>query len=375
MRKRTNLPFPWKEILLLLLSLLISFSILEVVLRIAAEHRGKSSKFFVQNYEFKMWDSLNKDGLRGPLVSSTSMRDKKSIFVIGDSFIYGVGTTEQQSIPALLSDLYYDEQSCGVSVFNLGRPGAGPTLYEQTADWYKQYKPDVVVVGIYMDNDIEDRDVFVKKSSDLVETDKNFIHSELLNSVKNLAKKYRKKFTYEDEECIAKKNTGIDVLSYNLPHTLEEAMCNELMNPHLLPRSRVGDNDEYYFHLAHTFSEGSVTKNNLLKIRDIFQDSNFVLLLIPSKYQVSTDYFDPMRELGFTFAQEKLVNRHLQDSIMEWARLHEIQTIDILPNMSRAEQESGIDFYYDYDDHLNVQGNQFVARILYEQLQDLFLCK
>lgn len=375
---RGKISILWKEVLLLTFSILLFLCLVEGTLQAIKHVRGKEATFYVKNIEFEMWVHWNEDGLRGQRVSPSSTSGHSTVFVIGDSFMYGVGVKEEQSIPILTEKMFDQQRLCDVSVFNLGRPGAGPILYAQTASWYQEYQPKVVFVGLYVDNDIESIEETNARKRELLDNIQRkqpfFSRLATVTLIKTAVTNLHAYFQPQNT-CPAQQKTGVNIPSFKLPAPLEKAMCDETMNPHLLPRGRVGDNNTYYEQLTRRFNEDATTKEKLLEVRNYFPKSTFILLLIPSKYQVSTNYFQAMRELGFVFEEEKVVDRRLQDSIIAWANHNNIETIDLLPLISEKEQSSGIRLYYHFDDHLNEQGTQFIANVLHNRLSNTDLCQ
>ena len=169
--------------------------------------------------------------------------------------------------------------------------------------------------------------------------------------------------------CKAIADTTVDVPSYNLPIELERLICDEQINPHLLPRGAVGDNTEYYKALAKQFETDSQTKDYILSVRDAFPDATFGIVLLPSKYQVSTKYFESMRKLGFTFTNDIPVDTALQAAIEQWAIEQDILYINPLAELQRREKEFDTRQYYLFDDHLTESGNRSIAYQLYNWMQ------
>ena len=140
-------------------------------------------------------------------------------------------------------------------------------------------------------------------------------------------------------------------------------MCKGVINPYLLQRTSVGDNDLYYLTLSELFDTIPDTKENILLVRDTYKDARFILLINPSKYQFNTTDFEILREIGFIFGKTP-VNKKIQDAIVAWADIEGIEHVDMLPPMERKNDR----FFHPIDDHYNGKGNALVSEILFNKL-------
>lgn len=169
----------------IVLFLLVTFTVLifsaEIFLRLIGEKTGFDlpAKEYVDNFEklkvysptpfftdsegvFKAnpdypWEDgkygdgiiINSDGFRSSEFSNTSGERGKILF-LGDSFVWGASARP-------LKNCFVDIiQSRGYLTFNAGIPGTGPTQYAYLAQKYLPlFKPDFVVVMLYLGNDIK----------------------------------------------------------------------------------------------------------------------------------------------------------------------------------------------------------------------------
>jgi hypothetical protein len=75
---------------------------------------------------------------------------------VGDSFVFGTGVAEYETLPFYLSAyLRYYRPQIPVEVVNLGRPGADTNTYVALSELGVQYEPDLVVLGFTVANDAE----------------------------------------------------------------------------------------------------------------------------------------------------------------------------------------------------------------------------
>ncbi|NTV30312.1 MAG: hypothetical protein HGA80_09550, partial [Candidatus Omnitrophica bacterium] len=95
--------------------------------------------------EFEYDAHLNRYGYRGRDFSMPKPAGVKRIFAVGDSFTFGVGSPDGQTIPALLeADL--NARGYPVEVVNAGIGGSSPVSnYVNLRDIHLKYQPDLVV--------------------------------------------------------------------------------------------------------------------------------------------------------------------------------------------------------------------------------------
>jgi hypothetical protein len=105
--------------------------------------------------EFDTRVSINREGLRGPEIGPKASGTLR-VLVLGDSFAFGVGAQGDETYPARLQEIL---RSRGIraEVLNAGAPGYG--VPDETAwfeRWGKPLAPDVVLVTVFIGNDLQD---------------------------------------------------------------------------------------------------------------------------------------------------------------------------------------------------------------------------
>jgi hypothetical protein len=82
--------------------------------------------------------------------------DVKRIVFMGDSFVFGTGVAEYETLPFYLSAyLRYYKPELTVEMVNLGWPGGNTQDYVQLCETGARYQPDLVVLGFTIANDAE----------------------------------------------------------------------------------------------------------------------------------------------------------------------------------------------------------------------------
>lgn len=96
--------------------------------------------------EFDVDARINSFGYRGKDFAKEKPKSVTRIFVVGDSFTFGVGSEDDQTIPALL-EKYLKRKGYNVEVVNAGAGHTSPiTHYINLRDIHLQYQPDIVLL-------------------------------------------------------------------------------------------------------------------------------------------------------------------------------------------------------------------------------------
>lgn len=123
--------------------------------RLAPGFRGE----ITNRVEFATGVAIDADGLRGPVTGPATGRRGPGavrILTLGDSFTFGVGAEQEESYPARLEAAL---AAAGIEarVQNAGVPGFG---VPDAAAWFEAHgarlEPDVVVLGVFVGNDLQD---------------------------------------------------------------------------------------------------------------------------------------------------------------------------------------------------------------------------
>lgn len=96
--------------------------------------------------EFDVIARINNFGFRGPDIKLEKQPGQKRIFVVGDSFVFGVGARDHETIPALLQQKL-DPDAKSIEIVNMGHGHYSPlTHYLRLRDEIPKLKPDLVVM-------------------------------------------------------------------------------------------------------------------------------------------------------------------------------------------------------------------------------------
>lgn len=342
----------WLNLGLVACGIFFAFVAIEVLGFFIPRNFGSGREINVDNEEFQYTAHLNSEKFRDEAFLKEKKPGVKRIFLIGDSFVFGSGVSDEHTLDKYLE---WELKAAGygeVEVWNLGLPDGNTRHYYQTARLFRKFLPDLVIVSLYVDNDIQQSGDGYWRSSTL-----DRIFANVGNFFKNLA--YERGWA----KCRSYWN-----LEYDLNNRYQKLACEGKINPALISRFAVGPNQKYYDLLTERFREDPFTGKYLLKIRELFGDVPFLLLIFPSKYQVSTRDFSLLRELGFPQGEKDLTSRGLQEAILAWAAENGVAAVDPLPVLRNASDQG---LYHPIDDHPTRTGNRVVARILAEKILSL----
>ncbi len=109
--------------------------------------------YFVSRHEFRTRISINSAGMRDKEYNVSRTEGKKRIIIIGDSFTSSFGVGDNDAFAKVMEE----KLLTGTEVLNFGVNGYGPAqeLLQLQIKAIK-YKPDLVVMVIYVGNDFDD---------------------------------------------------------------------------------------------------------------------------------------------------------------------------------------------------------------------------
>ena len=284
---------------------------------------------------------INSQGYRGKeLVSNPE--DHTRIWIVGDSFTFGVGVGNEFTYPAVLEKLLRDPAGKPVEVINAGVSGR----------WVDEYyldlkhrgialKPDIVLVGIYIRNDLDGPDA--RDHSWPRVDDQGLplaIHSKTIRiedgyEVRAIRKSRWKLPLFRDSHVAQLLYDGGKIID-------QQIRGRSVKNAHLYENSYAPE------------AADAIARVHLLLrgMRRLAEDNGaqFVVLLFPGRDQVYPGAYDALSDLDLEKPQREL--RAFLDR-------EEIDYLDLLPAL-RATSETPNLFFVD-DDHWDVAGHGVVA--------------
>ena len=137
------------NLLLFILSSTLALGILEIGLRQFTAfpiHGPKANRIPDEKLAYRLTPSLpgiDANGFRNP-----QTQKQVDLVAIGDSHTYGINVRTEDSWPYQLADL------TGMTVYNFGVSSYGSLQYHHLMDEAIKLKPQVIVIGLYLVNDI-----------------------------------------------------------------------------------------------------------------------------------------------------------------------------------------------------------------------------
>jgi lysophospholipase L1-like esterase len=306
---------------------------------------------------------MNSLGLRGRELGPKATGEQR-VMVIGDSFVWGYGVGDDDTIPALLEARLRGRDGAVVTVGNGGAPGYGTRQQPDVARRYAEsFAPDAVVCCIYLGNDfVDDCD-----SSDAVVCGYwmpgplgRFAQGSFRG---RLALRSRAAFWIEQQldrfaPFLAMDRSGVALSP------------DELEAQRVLPPPAQRQAGLFMDRREPTPDIDTVLdrcRRALLEVRDVAAPAPVVLVVIPAWVGVRDVEFErTLRQLGFDPAEfergvtaRRLCERALADGLA---------AVDLTPLLSRAEDER--DWQPDRW-HLTASGNARVAEWVAPVLEPL----
>ncbi len=253
------------SLFILLLSVALCFLLLEIYLLWQPLKANTQRDFQVHNLEYDYPIHLNSDFFRDEEFHLAKAPGTFRILLIGDSYAYGLGTPNENTFDKLLEQkLNANSPALHYEVYNVGIVGADPFEYYQLGQQFKDYHPDLVLVSFYVDNDIHEGSLrnrwkiikWKEKIQDIIST--SLWQKGYLSCMFSWIEPYRGK---------------VD------PDLFDKA-CMGVVNPHLLHRGDMPDQQAHYRSLSKLFQKDPFTQNSLMKLKKLFAK--------PITYQTAT---------------------------------------------------------------------------------------
>lgn len=342
-----------REITLVILSVFLTLVFLEFFLQNYNPNKLVNKTIESVHHEFSVKFKYNNFGFRDENFIKNSSKDK--IFFIGDSFVFGSAVNQQFTFDKIVEEKIYKSNLEKINIYNLGIPGGNISNYYYTLKKFKDFDPKSIFVFIYVDNDIKG-DFDTKHFFSVLN---NFLNkSSLLNIIKKLFQN-PEEYYFSDEH----------LNKFNLSEKYRNLFKLQRINYHLLSLKFRGNFHDYYKSLVQIFKNSKQDKEKIIQMKKIAAEinSDFHLVLIPSKYQVKKKYMElPAKEFGFEFNMNEVINDEIQNEIIFWAKKNKIQVIDLLKFLLKNKNEN----YHIIDDHFNTKGNQLAGEILFDIIYD-----
>ena len=339
-----------KEILILFISIFFSIFLVEVFLSNFMSSKLKNTVINFKATEFEAQYIYNNFGFRDENFQKEK-KDEYRVFFIGDSFVHGSAVDSFHTFDKII-EAELENNSEKINIFNLGIPGTSLSSYLKTLKKFKKFKPDSIFIFLYLDNDIISDNKVGLLSSYLSQL---LNKSEILKLIKHSLG--NNEYLFSDEY--------LD--KFNLKKEIKKSFKEQKLNVHQLALIFRGNYHIYYNNLVNLFRKSRDDKKRILEIKKISEEVNSSLyfVIIPSKYQVKSEYQKfPKEEFGMQF-EKGLINNNLQKEVIKFLDNNGIPSIDLLPYLRKSK----INNYYTIDEHFNKNGNKLTSNIIIKSIK------
>ena len=367
MNNNSDQPHPvkgWKKILVLfgaiLLTLLVAEGLSRLILRKSSQAYGPKihdNSYFDHNGVFRIranshgWHrgfdkkpilvKINSQGFRGPELRA-SPGDR--IIFTGDSVVFNAGVQQEKTFIVLLED-HFQRDGHNVEIINAGTSDLGIDQYLLQAkhNRFDKYKPDLVVIGLYLNDSRPPQGFLGEKHQDK-------LHRFLYHTpLRHLALTHYLRRGYIIFQLKRGKNFSKRFKWF--------ARYNAQMWKDNLDEFRQTVREaQFDWGAAWNSSFEEKVYPALKEINEIYSRKGvkFAVVVFPVGAQVYTNLRDPFID-------------HPQRQLSTFAKEANMQFFDLLPDLKRHKN---LWLFMDQC-HLNRQGNRTVAKITYPFLKDL----
>lgn len=328
--------------------------------------------------EYDVGIRINNYGFRGRDIAIAKSPGVTRIMVIGDSFTFGVGAEDDETIPSLL-EKELAGRGHNVEVINAGFGGYSPLLhYLKVRDEYLEFKPDMVLY-LYDFSDLADdwraeRSLVYDRSGGIVRCDPTYVDgkkdwwAELYLRSKLCAYIHKKLVRTFDKirilglrEYVGAKLQGKRAKALIIAKEIEEKAANPIKyDPYLMIRGR--DRAAY---IEEHFRRNEKYLN---LIRDAFasQGAPMTLVIYPFGIHVGPDQWAEGRvfwgfEKGRTYD-----DYYALDMLEDYARRNGIPCINLL---GAFLEHKGEKIFFDVDGHFTPAANRIAARVIADNIR------
>jgi hypothetical protein len=330
-----------------------------------------------KNNEYDVGVKINNFGFRGRDITIAKRPGVTRIMVIGDSFTFGVGAEENETIPFLL-EKYLDERGANVEVINAGFGGYSPLLhYLKVKDEYLEFKPDLVLY-LFDFSDLADdwraeKSLVYDKAGNILRCDPTYVdgkkdwwaemymHSKLCAYIhKKLVRSLDKIRILGLREYINAKLQGKRAKALIIAKEIEEKAANPIkFDPYLMIRGRD--------RIAYIQEHFKRNEKYLNLIKDAFasQGAPMVFVIYPYGIHVGPDHWGKGRAY-WGFENGKTYDDYYAFDMLEsYAKRNNIPCINLLSDFLKHKDER---LFFDVDGHFTPAANRIAAKAIADNI-------
>lgn len=324
----------------------------------AVHKTNTSCEFVTQEYDIRA--SLNNLGFRSK-ADTQVVKNKGTIRILflGDSFIFGQGASDKETIPFLTGKYLESSLSSPIETINAGIVGSEVTYeYLYLTVHAKKLNSDIIVATVFLGNDLADLDYFLWSGIDQnglptkIVTKLEYVDSDGTRKMSNTPKRYKVPLLRESHlflflaQMLFGKVEPFRTMTFNGTPCLLMPSCKEL-DPQIKKMQKV--------------IEGMKT----------LADKNgqkLLIVIIPWELQFPRD-ITQRSQVNFFAAR---TNRHyMGDRLGAFLKNNSIEYIDLLDTFENYRGRRQI--FYPQDRHWTPEGNKVAARAVAEKIASSFM--
>lgn len=301
-----------------------------------------------KHYDYDVYYSINKFGFRGPPPPQTG---KLRFALVGDSFTFGQGVGDDQTFVHLLN-----EAGKGTEFLNFGVPGySTDQQYLMIRERVGLFKPDVLVLVVYLANDLFDNERQYPLQGDHA---KPYFHLhpdgglELLNTP----------VPTESRPAAARTDSLTNLVlgeSQPPPTTLQRWLGGFEITRRLGMFQPVyrGDDADFEARFSYTLALLRALVGRISESARELQ-AELTVALLPGRSFVENPE-------GLSAGYQDFLRRSL---LRDLSTMAGVKVIDLAGALREAQQQGKGGLYYPNDGHLSPQGHLLLARLIGERL-------
>jgi hypothetical protein len=329
---------------------------------LSANHTCRMRGYIPESYDVTA--KINKNGYRGKEFALDKPTGTYRILILGDSQTFGHGVDDAHTYPFLTEEILREYKYKNAEVINAGYiSGYSPDsyyLYLKTQG--VKLAPDLVVVGLFVLNEISDLSETVWTKTDTeglpekIDSCCNVVDGKIRRRA-SIEFKYRYPILRESHLYLLL----IDILQKRI----HLQTSRETMKPKSEQRLHCTLDSEC---IHHFYPEEVKTHMVINAMKKIATEQNFKLLfvLLPADIQFS---IQAAIKYGDTYMPPKDNPNFLQKRLIEFFSQNNIEYLDLYPMFKERQDKGEVLFLY-YDPHYNNQGNHLVASEIAKFIKD-----
>jgi hypothetical protein len=344
------------------------------------------SKVRFRTLDYDAVANINTFGFRG---TQQELRSGQ-IVVVGDSFTFGLGGTDEEIWPYLLEQ-NLRRSSDGRNVYNLGTPGTDTLFHLQVARESLAMQPSVIILCVLLGDDLQqvfearDRSALAPRSglARAIDTTKDVIKGAFPGLFKLFRRiKYGKPPNDEagaaepqkiSESFSDEKLEELRERTAHFPPELRQAVFDGEVNLGLFQFADEYPDRSWKFWAdltrddAKALRDARFIEGEIAQLADEMRDygGRLVVFAMPGGEFVKSQFTASYRLYGASIPDENLT------TLVPEQRLREMAVragAAFVPSLNEFRGLTDADPFFPTDGHLNAAGNALVARILFEHL-------